>query len=925
MSDPDPHEELRLMLKALEQELAQKRKTELSLRARLEEIEEIFSLSIDMQCIADINTTTFLKVNPAFSNVLGYKEDELLDRSYLDFIHPEDVAPTIAMINEKLKEGKEVINFTNRYRCVDGTYRWLEWVSHPISKKGITIAVAHDITERKKVEAALKESETFIKTVMEHLPIGIAVNSVDPEVTFEYMNDKFSKFYRTTKEALSNPDTFWEAVYEDPIYREKIRKRVLEDCATGDPTRMFWEDVPITRKGEETTFVTAMNTPVPDKQLMISTVWDVTAYNNSEATLRETKRLLEETQGISKLGGWEYDIAAQRIIWTDEVYRIHGMAPSDRPINLDRAIGFYAPEQRGKLEEAFRLAVERGIPYDLELELIKKNEEHVWVRTMGQPIFKDDQVVRVTGNIMDITSRKQAEDALRESEEQFKAMFEMASIGMAQADPQTGQWLRVNQKVCEITGYSHEELLAMRIPEIIHPEDRERDWKAFRNLVIGKLPDYHAEKRYIRKDGSIVWVNVNMTVLRDITGHPTRTMATIEDITDRIQAEEERAKLQDQLLQSQKMESVGRLAGGVAHDFNNMLGVILGYVELAMGEVDPSHSLHAYLKEILNAAMRSANLTRQLLAFARKQTVSPKELDINDTIAGMLKILQRIIGEDIHLGWQPGANLWPVKLDPSQVDQILANLCVNARDAIAGIGKITIETQNLTIDHDDCALHAGCVPGEYVMLAVSDDGCGMKKEIIGNLFEPFFTTKGVGKGTGLGLATVYGIIKQNNGFIDVYSEPDLGTTFKIYLPRLISKAEQAQTEDVREPASRGHETVLIVEDEPATLKLTNLVLEKQGYRILSAGTPGEAIQLAEKYTGDIHLLITDVIMPEMNGRDLAKRILSLYPNLKRLFMSGYTADVIAHHGVLDENVNFIQKPFSVEDLTAKVREVLDQE
>ena len=272
----------------------------------------------------------------------------------------------------------------------------------------------------------------------------------------------------------------------------------------------------------------------------------------------------------------------------------------------------------------------------------------------------------------------------------------------------------------------------------------------------------------------------------------------------------------------------------------------------------------------------------------------------------------------------PGANLWPVKIDPSQIDQILANLCVNARDAIAGVGKVTIETTNIAFDEGYCADHAGFVPGEYVLLAVSDNGCGMDKETLAKLFEPFFTTKEMGKGTGLGLATVYGIVKQNNGFINVYSEPDQGTTFKIYLPRLRGKAEEMRTEGAAGPAMRGQETILLVEDEPAMLELTRTLLEMQGYTVLAASTPGEAIRLAREHAGEIHLLITDVVMPEMNGRDLAKNLLSLYPNLKRLFMSGYTANVIAHHGVLDEGVHFIQKPFSRKDLAAKVREALDQ-
>jgi signal transduction histidine kinase/ActR/RegA family two-component response regulator len=396
------------------------------------------------------------------------------------------------------------------------------------------------------------------------------------------------------------------------------------------------------------------------------------------------------------------------------------------------------------------------------------------------------------------------------------------------------------------------------------------------------------------------------------------------DITERKRAEEEKEKLQAQLLQAQKMESIGRLAGGVAHDFNNMLGVILGHAEMALEQVDPTQLLYSDLQAIRKAAHHSTELTRQLLAFARKQTISPKVLNLNEIVGGMLKMLKRLIGEDISLGWLPAGELWPVKVDPSQIDQILANLCVNARDAIAGVGKVTIETGNISFDEIYCATRTGCVPGNYVLLAVSDDGCGMDKETLGKLFEPFFTTKEMGKGTGLGLAMVYGIVKQNNGFIDVYSEPGQGTTFRIYLPRHLGKAEQPRIEGSQEQAVQGQETLLVVEDEPEILSLAKRMLEKQGYQVLAAGTPGEAIRLAEEHAGEIDLLMTDVVMPEMNGRDLAKKMLSLYPDIKRLFMSGYTADVIAHHGVLDDGVYFIQKPFSAKDLTAKVREALDQ-
>jgi CheY-like chemotaxis protein len=363
----------------------------------------------------------------------------------------------------------------------------------------------------------------------------------------------------------------------------------------------------------------------------------------------------------------------------------------------------------------------------------------------------------------------------------------------------------------------------------------------------------------------------------------------------------------------------------VAHDFNNMLGVILGHTELALLKMDENNDLLSDLNEIQKAAKRSADITKQLLAFARKQTISPRPLDLNDTVESMLNMLRRLIGEDIDLVWQPAAHLWSVKMDPSQIDQILANLCVNARDAISGVGKLTIETGRKTFDEAYCNEHHGFIPGDFALLAVSDNGCGMDKDTLDNLFEPFFTTKGVGKGTGLGLATVYGIVKQNNGFINVYSEPGQGFTFRIYLPRLVVDEDTDTAVPDKKAAAGGTETVLLVEDEQSILRMTRMMLERKGYTVLSSATPAEAMEKAKNLSGAIDLLITDVVMPEMNGRDLAGKMTALYPDLRLLFMSGYTANVIAHHGVLDAGVAFIQKPFSMTDLMVKVREVLDKE
>ena len=391
----------------------------------------------------------------------------------------------------------------------------------------------------------------------------------------------------------------------------------------------------------------------------------------------------------------------------------------------------------------------------------------------------------------------------------------------------------------------------------------------------------------------------------------------------RKKAETERENFHSQLLQAQKMESVGRLAGGVAHDFNNMLGVIIGHTEILLEKVDQGQPIFANLQEIRKAAGRSVDLTRQLLAFARKQSVAPRSLDLNTTVEGMLKMLRRLIGEDINLAWLPGKEVWPVKVDPSQIDQILANLCVNARDAITGVGKVTIETQSVTFDESYCTNNPEFTPGEYMMLAVNDDGCGMGKETLDKLFEPYFTTKELGKGTGLGLATVYGIVKQNEGFINVYSILGQGTSFRIYLPRHTPSTEQMVKENPAAQNMHGHETLLIVEDEPSILDMVKMILEGLGYQVLTASSPGDAIRIAKDHFGEIHLLITDVVMPEMNGRDLAKELVSHYPQIKLLFMSGYTGDVISLHGVLVERVNFIQKPFSRQTLAAKVRDALD--
>ncbi len=624
---------------------------------------QLFEVNPQPMMIYDLETLKFLAVNETAVHKYGYGREEFLAMTLPDLHPPEE--------HERLREN--VARVTGgldhagiwQHQKKNGEIILTDIVSHTLEFEGRPAELfhAHDVTEVKRSERKLKENQDFLEAVLDNLPIGIAVNSVEPTVSFAYMNDNFARFYRTTRQALADPDSFWEVVYEDPEFREEMKARVIRDCASGDPERMFWPEIPLVRKGEETTYITARNTPILNTRMTISAVWDVT--------------------------------------------------------------------------EQMRLAA--------------------------------------------------------------------------------------------------------------------------------------------------------------------------------------------QYQQAQKMESIGRLAGGVAHDYNNMLSIIIGYTQLALLKTPAEHPVNKQLQEIMKAAQRSAALTSQLLAFARQQAISPKILDINRTIAGMLKMLRQLIGENIDLLWQPGDISWHVKMDPSQLDQLLTNLCINARDAIDDVGKVTIETDVILFDEAYCAKHVGFVPGEFVMIAVSDDGCGMDSATVKTIFEPFFTTKKDNGGTGLGLATVYGIVRQNNGFINVYSEPGNGTAIKVYLPacdeHLIAEAHSQQSET---PKGQG-ERILLVDDEEALVTLAGKMLEQLGYDVITANTPAEAMHLARQTLRPIELLLTDVVMPEMNGRELSNALQQLCPQLKTLYMSGYTANVIAHRGVLEDNVNFIQKPLFMDELAMKIRTVLDGE
>ncbi len=562
---------------------------------------------------------------------------------------------------------------------------------------------------------------------------------------------------------------------------------------------------------------------------------------------------------------------------------------SERQQILDLLISTY--------EDAVNLNEELRVKQEQLAELAQELERKVENRTMG---------LRA-----EIAERYRAEEKLRESEERYRDIFENANDLIHSFTPD-GRIVYANRAWKALLGYSDEEIAGMRIQQIVHPDGVEAFNSQMERLFRGETVD-KAEITLVAKDGRKILGEASRTC-KMVDGKPTVVRSIIRDVT-------EGRQLEEQLRQTLKMEAIGQLAGGVAHDFNNLLTIISGYGQMLEEKVSPED--REYLVEILKASDRAATLTRQLLAFSRRQILAPQVLNLDEIVVNMEKMLKRLIGEHIELATVLAPNLGRVKADAGQIEQVILNLCVNARDAMPEGGKITIETANVDLDEAYSRTHSTVVPGRYVMVAVSDTGHGMDSETLSHIFEPFFTTKEKGKGTGLGLSTVYGIVKQSAGNIWVYSEIGRGSTFKVYLPRVQEAATAAAAAASAPESISGTETVLLVEDEVAVRSLVRETLHAYGYNVLEAQGATHAMVICEQHTGPIHLLLTDVVMPQMSGKELAKQLALVHANAEVLFMSGYTDNAIVRHGVLDGNTNFLQKPFTPKALATKVREVLD--
>ena len=859
-------------------------------------------------------------VSPSVRYVTGYKPEELVGKTVLELIPPESVRIIRTVFNERIEaESRGRMDIVSRFEyqmiCKDGSLIWVEAQAQPIldaagKRIGFT-GVSRDITARKKAEEELRESEKRYRLLAEN--IRDVIWTTDNDLRFTYISPSFRYLEGYEPEDVlgktifdfTPPESF-QIIHDltaerlhaesqgkmDTVSRFEFQQR----CKDGS---LIWVEVQAQSIFDE----------AGARIGLIGMSRDITKRKRTEAALHES-----ETRFRSLFDTMTEGVALHEVV-RDETgnmvdYRIIDVNPA-----YERQTGLSANEVRGGLAskiyktgsspylDIFMKMAENGTPYAFETYFPPLGKHfRIYVFSPGEDMFATV--------FEDITERKNSERLLLHHELQYHTILTATMDGFALIDD-NGIYLDVNDRFCEMLGYTREELCCNSIYNV-SLIDTEQTHRAHAALIRERGFDRY-ESRHKRKDGTIIDTEVSINYIPSENNY----IAFYRDIT-------EKKKLEEQFRQSQKMESVGRLAGGVAHDFNNILTAIIGNVELSRMTLSPSDPIYPDIVEIGKSAERAANLTRQLLAFSRKQIISPKVLNLNEIILEMDKMLRRIIGEHIEYRTLTYPELHSVSMDLGQVEQVLTNLVVNSRDAMPQGGKLTIETANVYLDEEFTRTHPDTTPGDYVMMAVSDTGVGMDKNVLIHLFEPFFTTKPRGSGTGLGLSTCYGIVKQNRGSISVYSEPGYGTTMKVFLPAIMENAIRKPLEGEKIPAYLGSETILVVEDEPAVRSMIVRVLEERGYTILTAGNGAEAMEIDELHSGTFDALITDIIMPRMGGKELSEKIKARHPDIRVLFMSGYTDDSIVHHGILDPGVEFMQKPFSPLALAKKVRAMLDE-
>jgi two-component system, cell cycle sensor histidine kinase and response regulator CckA len=917
MSQKPTYEELEQRVRELEKSESLQRDAEEALQRSERQKNLILNVTSEMAAYYDTELR-IIWVNRAAAESVGKSPEEMVGLHCYTIWNqshgPCADCPVIEARNEKVFKQTERQTPDGRHWNIRG---------YPIlDKQNNVIALAEftqDITERKKTEAALIESEQKWRNILINTPqIGISLDS-DGRIVFA--NKHFLQLTGWMDKDVLGQD--WFDMFIPPEIRQDIRQ-VFQQVMSSGSTLGFsnYENEILTRNGERLNIAWSnVITKNPDGNIVDVTCFgiDLTERRKAEKALLRSKTMLARTEHIANIGSWEWEIASDKVTWSNELFNIFRLDPAQEAPSWAQHHPLYHPEDMERLNQAVQKAASDGTPYELELRGVRKDGRHILCLARGfAENGPDGRPVRLYGSLQDITERKRAEEALKAAEETYRNIFLNSHVGLYRTDIRTGMLLDANDAVAHFFGYEdREELLAEPFnisDRYVDPADREKMLSLLRSH--GEFINFEA--RFTKKDGT--------TSLHRFSGRMRPEKGWIEgvseDITEPRRVEEERAKLREQLAQSQKLEAIGSLAGGVAHDLNNLLSPILGYGEMLRDDLDLEDARRESVEEIMSAGLRARDLVRQLLAFSRKQILEFKPVDLSRAAAGLRKLLRHTIREDIEVEFDLSPAAAVVMADIGQIEQVIINLSVNAADAMPEGGKLTVETGHAYLDEEYAKRHKGMEPGEYVMLAVSDSGVGMDEATRERIFDPFFSTKGE-HGTGLGLATVYGIVKQHGGNIWVYSEPGKGSTFKVYLPLVEASKAKASTPAKTGGELKGSETVLIVEDSDQVRRLAESILKRNGYRVMTARDGNEALGAMASHGQPLHLLLTDVVLPGMNGRELYEKAAEAFPSMKVLYMSGYTDNVIAHSGVLDEGVQFIQKPFTVYGLAAKIREVLD--
>jgi two-component system cell cycle sensor histidine kinase/response regulator CckA len=871
----------------------------------------LFEKGSDLLCLHDLEGN-LLETNLSYKEEYGFENESLIRMNIRDFI-PDRYKTEFDQYLERIIENGEDEGYM---RAVDRTGREiiLEYnnkLMYDADGKPFAVqASARDVTRRLMAEKGLKKSEEKFRSIFYNAKEGISLADVETRKFF-MCNQVFCDMFGYNLEELKNLRV------EDLHPREDLH-RVLNDFgshAQGKET--LAENIPCLRS-DGTIFyanISITSVEIGGGIYNIGFFRDVTQRKKAAEALSESERKYRTILESMEEGYYESDLRGNLTFFNDPICKISGYT-RDELMGMNSR-NYLSPETAKKVYEIFNKVYQTGKPVSKVChEFIKKDGSKTTVEASASLIRdSEDKPVGFRGIMRDVTEENKIEAELMQTKSFLQNIFDSSAEGIITTDLH-GNIIYTSPRVKDILLYNQEELIGKKAYSFYR--NGKEDAKAIMKALTEKGELRSHEIKFIRRDGRPVDINLSASFLKDETGETIGTLGIYSDIT-------EEKRLEAQLLQSQKMEAIGTLAGGVAHDFNNILTTIIGNCHFALTSLQKEDPLFEDIEDIKRAGERAADLTRQLLAFSRKQLIQPKILDINEVLTDMGKMISRLIGEDIEMSMATAPDLWHVEADPGQIEQIVMNLVVNAKDAMPRGGMLTIETANVVLN-EDYLLDQGIVgeAGNFVMFAISDNGIGMDKETQEHIFEPFYTSKGSDKGTGLGLSTIYGIVKQNRGYVFVYSEPMQGSTFKVYLPGTEKEASRESKEQYIAKGLGGSETVLIVEDDSNVRKLLRNSLKKKGYRILEAENGENALRVGQTHDGSIDLILTDVVMPKMSGKELAKRMEKIDPHVKVIFMSGYTDDAIVKHGILPQGQQYIQKPFTPNSLVRKVREVLDK-